>query len=126
MRVLDGTTYKGRTVRCNDADSRGGSSRDGGTRGGNARGGKRDNGQRDGKRDATRSRKGRDSYGQGDEFARYEKKSKRRNAKNDEPTFRESGRKDDWKQFFQHDNVELRGAEPDFSEEGWARRKPRK
>ena len=126
MRALDGTTYKGRTVRCNDADSRGGSSRDGGTRGGNARGGKRDNGQRDGKRDATRSRKGRDSYGQGDEFARYEKKSKRRNAKNDEPTFRESGRKDDWKQFFQHDNVELRGAEPDFSEEGWARRKPRK
>ena len=34
-------------------------------------------------------------------------------------------KKDDWKQFFQHDN-ELRGPEPDFSEEGWARRKPKK
>lgn len=30
------------------------------------------------------------------------------------------GRKDDWKQFFQHNN-ELRGPEPDFSEEGWAK-----
>lgn len=30
------------------------------------------------------------------------------------------GKKDDWKQFFQHD-VELRGPEPDFSEEGWAK-----
>ena len=30
------------------------------------------------------------------------------------------GRKDDWKQFFQHNN-DLKGAEPDFSEEGWAK-----
>jgi ATP-dependent RNA helicase DeaD len=35
------------------------------------------------------------------------------------------GKKDDWKQFFQADN-ELRGAEPDFSEEGWAKRSKRK
>ena len=35
-------------------------------------------------------------------------------------------KKDDWKQFFQHDERPLRGAEPDFSEEGWARRKPKK
>ncbi|MBR3860095.1 MAG: DEAD/DEAH box helicase [Bacteroidaceae bacterium] len=36
-------------------------------------------------------------------------------------------KKDDWKQFFQHDNERpLRGPEPDFSEEGWARRKPKK
>ena len=34
-------------------------------------------------------------------------------------------RKDDWKQFFQHDERPLRGTEPDFSEEGWARRKPK-
>ena len=32
-------------------------------------------------------------------------------------------RKDDWKQFFQQDNQSLRGEEPDFSEEGWAKRK---
>ena len=30
------------------------------------------------------------------------------------------GRKDDWKQFFQHNN-DLKGPEPDFSEEGWAK-----
>lgn len=30
------------------------------------------------------------------------------------------GKKDDWKQFFMH-NDELRGPEPDFSEEGWVK-----
>lgn len=36
-------------------------------------------------------------------------------------------KKDDWKQFFIHDdNKKLKGEEPDFSEEGWARRKPKK
>ena len=30
------------------------------------------------------------------------------------------GKKDDWKQFFQHDN-DLRGPEPDFDEEGWVK-----
>ena len=31
------------------------------------------------------------------------------------------GKKDDWKQFFQHNNDGFRGPEPDFSEEGWAK-----
>ena len=67
-----------------------------------------------------------DGYGKNDGFAKYEKKSKRRNY-DDDSTFQESGKKDDWKQFFQHnDNVKLKGTEPDFTEEGWARRKPRK
>ena len=36
-------------------------------------------------------------------------------------------KKDDWKQFFQQDDKNAsRGAEPDFSEEGWARRKPKR
>lgn len=35
-------------------------------------------------------------------------------------------KKDDWKQFFQQDNQPLRGEEPDFSEEGWAKRNKRK
>ncbi len=35
-------------------------------------------------------------------------------------------KKDDWKQFFQPDNRDFRGEEPDFSEEGWARRRPKK
>ena len=36
-------------------------------------------------------------------------------------------KKDDWKQFFAPENSKwLKGAEPDFEEEGWARRKPKK
>ena len=35
-------------------------------------------------------------------------------------------KKDDWKQFFQQDNQLLRGEEPDFAEEGWAKRGKRK
>ncbi len=35
------------------------------------------------------------------------------------------GKKDDWKQFFQGEN-NFHGAEPDFSEEGWAKRSPKK
>ena len=35
-------------------------------------------------------------------------------------------KKDDWKQFFRQDNQPLRGEEPDFSEEGWAKRSKRK
>lgn len=35
-------------------------------------------------------------------------------------------KKDDWKQFFQHDDQPFRGETPDFSEEGWAVRKPKK
>ena len=35
-------------------------------------------------------------------------------------------KKDDWKQFFQQDNQPLRGEEPDFSDEGWAKRSKRK
>lgn len=36
------------------------------------------------------------------------------------------GKKDDWRQFFQGDNKEFRDKEPDFSEEGWARRASKK
>ena len=36
------------------------------------------------------------------------------------------GRKDDWKQFFQGNNKDFRDNEPDFSEEGWAKRTPKK
>ena len=39
---------------------------------------------------------------------------------------RGSKKKDDWKQFFQQDIQPLRGEEPDFSEEGWAKRSKRK
>ncbi|WP_317321901.1 DEAD/DEAH box helicase [Leyella lascolaii] len=96
MRALDGRQYRGRTVRCNDADDR--------------------------KRSDRRTKKD-DSR---DDFGRYEKKSKKRNRAADAKPFRESGRKDDWRQFIDNPDIKLVGEEPDFSEEGWARRRPRK
>ena len=109
MRSLDGATYKGRSVRCNDADRRGSSSPD-------RRGGK-----------PAAGRKGRRGEQHGEDgFERYEKKSRRRTQPSDSAPLRESGRKDDWKQFFRNDAPTLKGDEPDFSEEGWARRRPRK
>jgi ATP-dependent RNA helicase DeaD len=68
-------------------------------------------------------------------FDKYEKKSKSRSESSDDsrrPSREERGytkargKKDDWKQFFNGGNNELKGEEPDFSEEGWARRKPKK
>ena len=38
----------------------------------------------------------------------------------------ESGRQDDWRQFIDNPDIKLVGEEPDFSEEGWARRRPKK
>ena len=32
----------------------------------------------------------------------------------------------DWRQFFRNDDIKLKGEEPDFSEDGWACRKPKK
>lgn len=112
MKALNGTRYKGREVRCNDAEQGSPAQRNG--RKGSDKGGGR---QADGN------------------FERFEKKSKRRGeAGNDggrkqrveARDFIESGRKDDWRQFFRHDDIKLKGEEPDFSEEGWARRKPKK
>ena len=37
-----------------------------------------------------------------------------------------SGKKDDWRQLMTGVRVDFKGEEPDFSEEGWARRKPKK
>lgn len=88
MRALDGTFYKGRQVRCNDAD--------GGTPKGKA----------SGKRQHT---------------AEGKAGARRAARQQDYP------RKDDWKQFFQNNgDTKLIGDEPDFTEEGWARRKPKR
>ena len=105
MRALDGTIYKGRQVRCNDAD-------------------------RDSKPQRGGSRK--DDYGNADRKSKRRNaddgggKDKKR--KKDKGAAMESGRKDDWRQFFNNGgkDVKLVGEEPDFSEEGWALRKKRK
>lgn len=104
MKALNGTTYKKREVRCNDAEE-----------GGHGRGG-RSNGERRGKRndDETNSRRSNSN--------RQERSSKpKRNARPKQ----ETATTGDWRQFFQHD-TKLKGEIPDFSEEGWARRKPKK
>lgn len=71
-----------------------------------------------------------------DPFEQFQKKSKKKQTEvsSRKPSREERGyttprgpkRKDDWKQFFQHEDRPLRGEEPDFTEEGWARRKPKK
>ena len=94
MRALDGAKYRGRTVRCNDADSTPSG------KGGRSRRSSNERSQR-----ASNERKSRSNRG----GSRYE-----------------SGRQDDWRQFIDNPDIKLVGDEPDFSEEGWARRKPRK
>ena len=120
MRALDGTRYKGRDVRCNSGDEPSGE-----------RGGRR--GQRSGR--STSETKERSRSAQATGFEKFDKRSKKRAANDfDAPAKRgkrsnavvESGRKDDWRQFFQGNDIKLKGEEPDFSEEGWARRKPKK
>ena len=127
MRALNGASYRNRTVRCNDADDTAAASE--GKRGGNGRRNDRNGAKRSD--DSRRSARRNDN----NDFAPFEKRSKRRNE--DEGRNRsqrgkrgasryESGRQDDWRQFINNPDIKLVGEEPDFSEEGWARRKPRK
>ena len=116
MRALDGTRYRGRDVRCNGADDASAPQR-GGSWGG-SRGGQRGAG-----RPADRHDRGPAGRGGGGAFSRFDKRQKGRRADLGDFGGADTG---DWRQFFQDSNVKLKGEEPDFSEEGWARRKPRK
>ncbi len=95
MRALDKTIYKGREVRCNDANQDTKTSRK----------------NSDDNTKKNRNLKGSDTIG------------KRSSSKNESQA---RGRKDDFRAFFQPKQVKLKGEEPDFSEEGWARRRPKK
>ena len=87
MKYVSGQRYKGREVRCNDADE------------GNDR----------------KSRSSRDS--------RQSRPSREpRTPKEHKKTFK----KEEWMQFLNPNSMKLKGNVPDFSEEGWAIRKPRK
>lgn len=145
MQSLDGTTYKGREVRCNDANEPGHGE---GNRGGRRATASNEKSRRsedfsrrneeytrrgdDRKEKAAKKEQQKDTYN----FERFDKRSKREQRMADAaPKSKrgsrgaarmESGRPDDWRQFFQGHNVILKGQEPDFSEEGWARRKPKK
>ena len=100
IKYVSGQQYKGRDVRCNDA----------------AEGGKSK-----GSRPAGNSRPAKASKGP--------KPSRDANKK---PHDKKTYQKDEWMQFLNPksmkdpDKIKLKGEEPDFSEEGWAIRKPRK
>lgn len=116
MRALDGTTYKGRSVRCNDAEDTGKSSKSM-------------------QKVRNSMQKVRTNTKNTDEFEVFEKKSKKRSDNENRGRSQRgmrgearmnSNKKSDWRQFFRHDDIQLHGEEPDFSEEGWARRHPKK
>ena len=112
MKALNGTHYKNREVRCNDADDtpdkrgargaeRGSRASERGTRGAER-----------GARNGARAAKG---------DARGSKKSQSVPKK-----FRTNDGMGDWRELMKGQPFKLKGEEPDFSEEGWARRKPKK
>ena len=103
MSALDGTRYKGREVRCNDAEEKG--------HGRAAR--SSDDGDR------RSSRGGRKSS---EKIVTAKKAHTPRKPKKSMDMPMETG---DWRQFFKNGNNDFKGEEPDFSEEGWAMRKPR-
>lgn len=94
MNALDGLTYKGRKVRCNDANEGGSGSR----------GHRRGSDERRNGRENNRRQRGFD-----EDFMPQRKY-----------------RKDDWKELMRGQSGQLKGEEPDFSEEGWARRRSKK
>ena len=108
MKALDGITYKGRRVRCNDAEE-----------GGHGRG------SRGGNRDEGRGSRGEGRDGRNDRRNNKERSSRQRSNDN-EQTAQRKFKKDDWKGLLQGTPVKFKGEEPDFSEEGWARRRPKK
>ena len=90
MKYINGQRYKGREVRCNDADEG-------------------DNRKPKNSREPKKSRVSRQSR---------ESVSPKEHKK----TFK----KEEWMQFLNPNSMKLKGKIPDFSEEGWAIRKPRK
>lgn len=99
MRALNGVSYKGREVRCNDADE-GGRGRD--------------------SRSTRSSSRNNENGGRRNRVASSPRG--KRNFNDDE----QRRGKDDWKSLMQGKPFKFKGDEPDFSEEGWARRKPKK
>ncbi|WP_028897230.1 DEAD/DEAH box helicase [Prevotella sp. HUN102] len=118
MAALNGLTYKGREVRCNDADEGGH-----GSRGGRGEG----RGRRDESRGGYGERRERSSRNAGRGRRDESRGSKKRNNDGNDFATQRKFRKDDWKELMKgNDSVKFKGDEPDFTEEGWARRKPKK
>ena len=130
-KYLTGAKYKGREVRCNDGEATPNPSMRRGTKeeGGRSKTASNVQGplQNKAAKPGARATKTADARSKDASFDRFEKKKKVESKRGKRGAARmESGRKDDWRQFFQGGPIELVGEEPDFSEEGWARRKPKK
>ena len=130
-KYLTGAKYKGREVRCNDGEATPNPSMRRGTKeeGGRSKAASSVQGplQNKAAKPGARATKSADARSKDASFDRFEKKKKVESKRGKRGAARmESGRKDDWRQFFQGGPIELVGEEPDFSEEGWARRKPKK
>ena len=130
-KYLTGAKYKGREVRCNDGEATPNPSMRRGTKeeGGRSKAASNVQGPLQSKaaKPGARATKSADARSKDASFDRFEKKKKVESKRGKRGAARmESGRKDDWRQFFQGGPIELVGEEPDFSEEGWARRKPKK
>lgn len=97
MQGLSGATYKGRDVRCNDADE-GGHGKSAANKGGR----------------------------KGQRYADASANTGPRRSKKAQRNFNDDNETGDWRQFFQQPARKLKGEEPDFSEEGWARRRPKR
>ena len=107
MRALDGAVYKGRRVRCNDAETGGEGRRSKG------RNGKKGYGNGEGRgRDSKKYKHSSSQYSQEDGGERFQKGV--------------DNSQTDWRSLMQGQPFKLKGEVPDFSEEGWARRKPKK
>ena len=98
MKALNGVYYKNREVRCNDADDTQKRGSKGDTRG----------------RKDTAPRGGKEASSRGKKAAAVPKK------------FRTGDGTGDWRELMKGQPFKFRGEEPDFSEEGWARRRPKK
>ena len=90
MRALDGTVYKGREVRCNDADEKG-----------------------HGRRSADDRRGGTERKGSAK--GKSEKSKKRKDVPKTDFMANDTG---DWRQFVKNNDVKFKDEQPDFSEEG--------
>ena len=127
MEGLNGTTYKGREVRCNDADEPGHGGGRGASKGGRQRQGAQAPASNFERFEKKSKRKQREQQEQREQRGADSEREPRKQKKGTRGAARmESGRQDDWRQFFQGHDIILRDDEPDFSEEGWARRRPKK
>lgn len=114
MQNLNGQHYKRREVRCNDADEAG-----------------HGNGRRSSESALRNQRsEGRSGRGEGRGAKGYGRADRNdgRQQRGSRGAARHQNHEDmnDWRSLMNPDSMRLRGEEPDFSEEGWARRRPKK